>query len=147
MSTLMESQTRQDRTRLYLVLGIVLVAAMVLGLFLFKAAKSTQDAQDKADQLITELQNAGATVPTQDQIVNVLGDDGGAVCTNPNNSLNRAILLAQLGNGASGPGIRPVIADSRVVQGQKLIMQVYCPDQLAEFQQYDDGLKFDDVAG
>ncbi|MGH3506969.1 MAG: hypothetical protein ACRDO2_07170, partial [Nocardioidaceae bacterium] len=82
-----------------------------------------------------------------DQIVRVLGDDGGAVCQNPNDSLSRSILLAQLANGAAGPGARPVIADSRVLQGQLLIIQIYCPDELEEFQQFVDELKTDDVAG
>ena len=49
-------------------------------------------------------------------------------------ALSRATLLAQLTNGASGPGIRPVIADSRVVQGELLVIKVYCPDELEEFQ-------------
>ena len=76
----------------------------------------------------------------------VLGDDGGAVCANPNKALSRATLLTQLANGASGPGARPVIADSRVVQGQVLIIQVYCPDELEEFQEFADDLKTADVA-
>lgn len=77
----------------------------------------------------------------------VLGTDGGATCTDPNEALNRAILLSQLANGAGGPGARPVIADSRVVRGQLLIIEVYCPDQLEEFQQFVDDLKTDGVVG
>ncbi len=77
----------------------------------------------------------------------VLGDDGGATCTDPNESLTKAILLSQLANGAAGPGARPVIADSRVVQGQLLIIQVYCPDELEDFQKFVDDLKTDDVLG
>ena len=60
--------------------------------------------QEKADQLIAALEDAGAPAPDQDQIVRVLGDDGGATCENPNDALQRAILLAQLTNGAAGPG-------------------------------------------
>ena len=75
----------------------------------------------------------------------VLGDDGGATCADPNDALTRAILLSQLANGAAGPGARPVIADSRVVQGQLLIIQVYCPDELEDFKQFVEDLKTDDV--
>ena len=57
----------------------------------------------------------------------VLGDDGGATCADPNEALSRATLLAQLTNGAAGPGIRPVIADSRVVKGQLLDHQDLLP--------------------
>ena len=77
----------------------------------------------------------------------VLGDDGGPTCDDPNDALRRAILLAQLANGATGPGSRPVIADSRVFQGQVLIIEIYCPDELDDFQAFVDDLKTDDVAG
>ena len=76
-----------------------------------------------------------------------LGDDGGAVCSNPNNALTRAALAAQLVNGAGGPGTRPVIADTRFLQGELAIISVYCPDQLDDFQQYRDSLDTADVAG
>ena len=45
-----------------------------------------------------------------------------------------------------GPGARPVIADSRAVKGQLLIIKVYCPDELKDFQKFVDDLKTDDVA-
>ena len=50
-------------------------------------------------------------------------------------------------NGATGPGQRPVIADSRVFQGQLLILEVYCPDELEDFKAYVEDLETDDVAG
>ena len=39
-----------------------------------------------------------------------------------------------------------MIADSRAVQGQLLIIQVYCPDELEDLQEFVDDLKTDDVA-
>ena len=77
----------------------------------------------------------------------VLGDDGGATCDDPNEALSRATLLSLLANGATGPGARPVIADSRAVKGQLLIIEIYCPDELEDFQEFVDDLKTDDVAG
>ena len=77
----------------------------------------------------------------------VLGDDGGATCANPNKALSHATLLTLLYNGATGPGARPVIADSRVVKGQLLIMKIYCPDELPDFKKFVDDLKTDTVAG
>lgn len=146
MSTATESQTRRERTWIYytsmIILGLMVLAALIT----FRGARETREAQDKADQLIVALEGAGARTPSRDQIVRVLGDDGGATCANPNDALSRAILLAQLTNGASGPGARPVIADSRVVQGQLLIIEIYCPDELEEFQQFVDDLETDDVA-
>jgi len=146
MSTQNETQTPRERSWLYITSLIVLVGLAVIAIFTFGAARQTQKAQDKADQLISALDKAGARTPSRDQIVRVLGNDGGATCDNPNKALSRATLLSQLTNGATGPGIRPVIADSRVVQGQLLIIQVYCPDELADFQKYVDDLKTDDVA-
>jgi hypothetical protein len=36
------------------------------------------------------------------------------------------------------------VADSRVFKGQLLIIKVYCPDELDDFQEFIDSLKFDD---
>ena len=95
--------------------------------YLQRRRRSNGRGRDKADQLVAALENAGATAPSQDQIVRVLGDDGGAICEDPGSSLRRAILHGQLTNGATGPGMRPVIADNRVVRGQLLVIEIYCP--------------------
>ena len=83
----------------------------------------------------------------QEQIVRVLGDDGGAICKNPTSALRKALLFSQLTNGAGGPGIRPVIVDSRIFKGELLVIQIYCPDQLPGFQQLVEQLKTAGVAG
>ena len=77
----------------------------------------------------------------------MLGDDGGAICKDPASALRKAILFSQLTNGAGGPGIRPVIVDSKVFKGQLLVIQIYCPDQLPRFQQMVEKLKTAPVAG
>src|SRR6185503_18786847 len=107
-------------------------------IFAFSSARETKRAQDKADELITALEDAGARTPDKDQVVRVLGDDGGATCADPNEALSRATLHALLTNGAAGPGMRPVIADSRVVKGQLLIIKTYCPDELDDFKAHVD---------
>jgi hypothetical protein len=119
---------------------------MIWGIFAFSSARETARAQEKADELIAALQDAGARTPDRDQIVRVLGDDGGATCADPNKALGRATLHTLLANGATGPGARPVIADSRVLQGQLLIIQVYCPEELEDFQEFVNDLKTDTVA-
>jgi len=146
MSTVNENQDHRERSWLYITCWVVLIALVVGGLIVFRSATETKNANDKADQLITELKAAGARTPDKDQIVRVLGDDGGATCADPNDALSRSILLSQLTNGATGPGARPVIADSRVFKGQLLIIKIYCPDELDDFQAYVDNLKTDDVA-
>lgn len=147
MSTQLETSTRRGRSVTYIISVVVLVVLTVIGLITFRGARETERAGEKADQLIAEIEAAGATAPSREQIMRVLGDDGGAVCANPNEALSRATFLGMLMNGASGPGARPVIADNQVVQGQLLIVEVYCPDELDEFQQFVDGLETADLNG
>lgn len=141
MSTHLESSTKRERSVLYIVSMVLLVVFAVIGVLMFKSARDTQQALDKADQLIASINEAGGTAPSREQIARVLGEDGGAVCANPNEALSRAILLSQLANGAGGPGSRPVIADSRLFQGELRIIQIYCPEELGEFQKFVDDLQ------
>jgi len=147
MTTVQERQDTSERRALYIVVAFVVVLLMIGGLIAFRSAKSTAEAEQKADQFISELQNIGATAPSKEAVVRVLGSDGGAVCADPNGALSRATLLAQLTNGATGPGSRPVIANSKVVQGELLVIKVYCPDELADFQKFVDGLKLENSGG
>ena len=147
MTTPVENQSRRERTWIYITSCVILAILALWAIFAFSSARETKRAQDKADEFIAALQDAGAArTPDKDQVVRVLGDDGGATCANPNKALSRATLLTLLANGATGPGARPVIADSRAVKGQLLIIKTYCPNQLEDFQQFVDDLKTDDVA-
>ncbi|WP_144673534.1 hypothetical protein [Arthrobacter sp. U41] len=141
MSTHLETSTKKGRSVVYVVSIILLVVLAVIALLTFRSARETQQSLEKADQLIASINEAGGKAPSREQIARVLGDDGGAVCANPNEALSRAILLSQLANGAAGPGTRPVIADARFVQGQLRIIQIYCPEELEEFQQFVDDLQ------
>ena len=137
--------TSGDRL-IYWIVGATVVLLMVIGLFTYSAANDDEEAQAKAAELTQKFEQAGLPVPEdQDILVRTLGNDGGAVCDNPADALGRALLLDQLSNGASHVGRRPVIADRRAVLGQALIMETYCPDELEEFRQNFDDLKYDDV--
>ena len=140
-----EQQSDRERRTIYLVVGAVIVVLLVISLFTYRSKQSTEQAQQKANQLIAALHAAGAPTPTQQQIVTVLGDDGGAVCKDPSGALSKATLLGQLMNGAAGPGMRPVIADNRVVKGELAIIKIYCPDQLPSFQEFVNSLNLDNV--
>jgi hypothetical protein len=137
---------KRERQVTYVVLGLFFLGFAVVGLTIFNSNKENQAAIDKAAQLSSELASAGLPVPASQQIYNVLGDDGGAVCAAPANALVKSMLYAGLTNGAAGPGQRPVIADNKAVQGVGLIIKVYCPEQAQDFQQVIDDLKFADVA-
>jgi hypothetical protein len=77
--------------------------------------------------------------------VRVLGDDGGATCDDPADGLRRATSYSIMTSGTARPGMRPVIADSRVVRGQLAVIEVYCPEELEEFQSRVDDLQYADV--
>jgi Tfp pilus assembly protein FimT len=140
MSTHLESSTKRGRSVVYIVAMVLLVVFAVVALLNFRSARETQQSLAKADQLIAEINAAGGKAPSREQIARVLGDDGGAVCANPNDALSRATFHSQLTNGATGPGNRPVIANANVAKGELAIIKVYCPDKLAEFQQFIDDL-------
>ena len=140
-----ESDTYQQNRTTYIVAGIAVVALTVIALLTFHAGKSSQQADQKATQLIAALTAAGARAPSKEQVVRVLGDDGGAVCDDPNGSLRKGVLLGQLMNGAAGPGMRPIISDNRVVKGQLLVLKIYCPDELPTFQEFVDDLNLSDT--
>jgi len=131
---------------LYWIIGATVVLLMVVGLLTYSSHESTEEAQAKAAELTQKFEQADLPVPEdQDILIRTLGDDGGAVCDNPADALGRAILLDQISNGASFVGRRPVIIDRRALLGQALIMETYCPDELATFRENFDDLKFDDV--
>jgi hypothetical protein len=148
MSTVDENQSKRERSWVYITACVLLGGLALAAVLAFSSARSTRQAEDKADELIAALEEVGAArTPDRDAIAQVLGEDGGATCADPNAALSRGVLLSQLVNGATGPGQRPVISDSRVFQGQLLIIEVYCPDELDDFQEYVEDLETDDVAG
>jgi hypothetical protein len=141
-----ETQTARERGWIYWVAIGLLVVLGVITLFTFSAARQTRQASEKADEFIAALQDAGLTAPSKDQITRVLGDDGGALCDDPGSALRRSIVNAQLANGAAGPGSRPILADvERLLQGQLIAIEVYCPDELEDFRDYVEDLESENV--
>ena len=128
--------------RLYWAIGAVVVALLVVGLVRYSAAKNDAEAQRKAQQLVQRFDRLGLAAPvSRNDIARSLGTDGGAVCANPANALGKATLDDMLANGASFVGHRPVIFDRRILLGEVMILQVYCPEKLAPYRQKIDALK------
>ncbi len=147
MTTVDERSTRAQRMLVYLVVGVVLGGLFVAGYLRFHSARATAEAEAKADRLVTRLTQEGARAPSRDQLVRLLGTDGGSICVDPAAALARATSDTGFANGAGGPGTRPVLAPATVVHAQLLVIEVYCPAKLAGFQEYVSGLGFADVAG
>jgi hypothetical protein len=133
-----------DRLIYWIVGGAVLLLC-IIALFTYSAGKQNEQAEQLAAELTQKLEKAGFTAPDQDILVRTLSDDGGAVCENPGGALRVAILHDQISNGADFVGRRPVIVDNRVIVGEALILQTYCPDELQKFRDKFNDLKFDDT--
>jgi hypothetical protein len=133
---------RSERILIYIIAAVVVIVLAIWAMVAFQHYAATPEANAKANELIAAFQQAGLPVPSKEQVVSTLGTDGGAVCANPSNALNRATLYSQFSNGAAQVGVRPVIVPERVVQGEELILKTYCPDQLSEFREYVGGLKY-----
>ena len=130
----------------YLVAGGLIGALLVVALVAFDYARDNNRASEKADEFIAALEEAGLNAPSKDQITRVLGDDGGSLCEDPGDALRTAITDAQIANGATGPGHRPILGDTaRLLKGQLIAIEIYCPDELEEFQDYVDDLESEDV--
>ncbi|SFJ98530.1 hypothetical protein [Cellulomonas sp. KH9] len=138
---------RQNRVVYWVAIGLLAVL-VVIALVSFRGARGEAAAADKAEELVLVLQEAGVErLPSTQRVADVLGVDGGAVCDDPAGGLRRSTLHLMLTNGAAGPGMRPVITDSRLLQGQVAIVSVYCPEYLEEVQAQIDELRTADVAG
>jgi hypothetical protein len=137
--------TESTRRTTYILIGVVVLVLLVVGLIAWNSNKETQAAQQKADQLIVTLEQSGLPTPSKDQVVRVLGDDGGTVCADPNLALKKAIMYGLATNGAAGPGLRPVIADNRLVQAGLAVIKTYCPQELPEFPQNAEQFKTADL--
>jgi hypothetical protein len=129
----------------YILVGGVILVLLVVALVAWNSNKETQAANQKADQLIATLNQAGLATPDKEQIVRVLGDDGGTVCADPKLALKKSIMYGLATNGAAGPGLRPVIADNRLVQAGVAVVKTYCPDELPEFPQTAEQFKTADL--
>jgi MFS family permease len=128
--------------RLYWILAGVVAVLVVVGLLTYNAGKNNQEAKQKAQELTQKFEAAGLPVPADlESITRSLGTDGGVVCDNPANALGKATLYDQLTNGADFVGRRPVRVDRRILVGEALILQTYCPDKLEKYQKTINDLK------
>ena len=60
MSTEMEQQPTRERSIIYVITVVVLVVLAVIAVVSFFSARETQQAEEKADELIQSLEDAGA---------------------------------------------------------------------------------------
>ncbi|MFB7447124.1 hypothetical protein [Streptomyces sp. NPDC056194] len=124
---------------------VLLVGLAITGLVRYSAVTRSSATLAKAEQLQEELVKAGYPSPDTDTVQQILGTDGGPICEDPGSALNTALWKIQQANGAAGPGMRPIIADTKAVQVERIVLQVYCPDKVDEFDDAVKDLKTDDT--
>jgi amino acid transporter len=125
-----------SHTLMHWLAAAVVFILLVIGLIKFTAEKKDKDAVSKAQALEQKFEQNGLFVPvSQETLVKAFGTDGGAVCENPASALGKATLFAQLANGAAFVGQRPIIVDPRVLKGETLIIETYCPEHLTKYKE------------
>ncbi|SKC67121.1 hypothetical protein [Krasilnikoviella flava] len=140
---------RPDRRR-WITYTAAAVLLLVLGAIMMIQFAGHQDRQDqreaeqKAATLHAAFADIGITAFTEETIARVLGSDGGGFCTDPAALVDATADLGSA-NGAAGPGLRPSVLDERRLEGDRLVIETYCPDQLDEFDAYVDSLNLDDT--
>ncbi|HTR94535.1 MAG TPA: APC family permease [Trebonia sp.] len=132
-----EAAARKKNRLTAWIVGLVVLGLAAGGEFAYKQGVDNQAAQAKANQVTALFKSHGLTVPVDHKtLIDVLGDDGGPVCDHPTAALTKALQDAGLANGAATVGSRPTRADKRVVEGEALVLSVYCPAQLPAYEQY-----------
>ncbi|GHG38169.1 hypothetical protein [Streptomyces zaomyceticus] len=125
---------------------VILVGMAIAGLIKYSTVKRDTQTAAKANQLSEDLVAAGYPAPDTETVEYVLGTDGGAVCEDPGSALTTALQrIQQLTNGATGPGMRPIIADTKAIGAERIVLQVYCPEKVDDFDEAVDELKTDDT--
>ena len=100
-----------------------------------EVAKSPQ-AQQLAQQLNATLTQQGLKAPSSQVLAVLYGTTGGVSCINAGN-LEHGRGLVLFGSPAIG---RRVFADPKLLAYDEAVVSTYCPDKLAEFQNYVNGL-------
>ena len=106
MTVTQQPSTNEHRI-VYIVAGVAVVVLTIIALLTYSSGKSSEQADQKANQFVAAVTAAGGRAPSQEQVVRLFGDDGGAVCDDPTGSLRKATLFSHLMNGAAGPAPSP----------------------------------------
>ena len=132
----------KSHTWVYIVIVVVILAAMVTGAALYHDQKVTREARAKAKEFVTKLHAAGLPAPTEAEAIRLYGVDGGPFAGSPDADLEQA----EYGwwHGTAGAASRPFILDADYVGAARIFVEVYAPDKLAAFDEYVAGLNTDD---
>lgn len=126
---------------MWVVIALVVVGLAIAGVARYRYRSETSEAVDKAAQVAAEWEALGINVPSQDFLVRLYGTDGGILCLIAPDDVAKGLYLMQLSNGAAGPGQRPVIVRETAIAAERAMLEVYCPDRIAAFDEIVNDLK------
>jgi hypothetical protein len=144
-----QHEDEPDDNRRWIVYTAAAILAVAVGVLMavlynnYHAAQDRELAEQRAAELHAKFEEIGITAFDEDQIVAVLGADGGGFCTDPA-ALVKATANLGSTNGATGPATRPSLVAARRLQGDRFVIEVYCPEQLDDFDAYVDSLNLDE---
>jgi len=121
----------------------LLAAALVLGLGACGSDEGTKAERAKAEQLQAKLASLDVDADIDvDTAVSLYGDDGGKTCAIAEDpaAMAREGLLAH-----PRFALRKTEVDPDAVAYTKAVIEVYCPDRLADVEDYIEGLRVDDA--
>jgi hypothetical protein len=133
----------RERTIYWIVAGVFGVLLIVM-LVAWNYDRQNEEADQKAQQLIAALEEAGLPAPDQDQIARVLGDDGGQVCETADSELVQGYWKLRLMIGGEFY-VRAAPLDGRIREGLSLVVDIYCPDKRPDIEDFFEGWDFEDV--
>jgi hypothetical protein len=133
----------RERTIYWIVAGVFGVLLIVM-LVAWNYDRQNEEADQKAQQLIAALEEAGLPAPDQDQIARVLGDDGGQVCETADSELVQGYWKLRLMIGGEFY-VRAAPLDARIREGLSLVVDIYCPDKRPDIEDFFEGWDFEDV--
>lgn len=125
--------------------GLLLALLVAVGVAVVQNRQTNRDtatAHDLADELAAEFTAAGLTPLPEETVVDRFGTDGGLACVDPGTALLSAVQDAAEG-GAVEPGQLRPLAEA-ALQVERLVVQVYCPQNLEAFDDYVAGIDLDD---
>ena len=129
---------------IYWTVGGVFAVLLVVMTAAWNYDRNNTAAQDKAQLLIEEYRAAGLPTPASpDQVAEVLGDDGGAVCATAGSEHDWGYFMTQAGVGGAFY-TRPIIFERNMFEGIVLIVQTYCPEKLPAVRERLENLRFAD---
>lgn len=123
------------------VLGVLLIVMLIA----YDYDRSNDEAEAKADELVAAFEQAGLPTPdSTDQLTQTLGTDGGLACqiAGDEGAQNRLQTLQGVGGEFYQ---RPVRLDRRLTEAALIVVSIYCPDDLAEAEDFVAQLRLDDL--